>query len=67
MAPTMPTFPRRSFLAAGLLGGCLPAAALPKKALQFPRDHGAHPGFRTEWWYITGHATDRADASLAFR
>ena len=20
----------------------------------FPRDHGAHPGFRTEWWYITG-------------
>jgi len=57
MAPTMPTFPRRSFLAAGLLGGCLPAAALPKKALQFPRDHGAHPGFRTEWWYITGHAT----------
>jgi predicted secreted hydrolase len=23
-------------------------------ALQFPRDHGAHPDFRTEWWYITG-------------
>ena len=22
--------------------------------LQFPRDHGAHPAFRTEWWYITG-------------
>jgi predicted secreted hydrolase len=22
--------------------------------LQFPRDHGAHPGYRTEWWYITG-------------
>jgi predicted secreted hydrolase len=20
----------------------------------FPRDHGAHPDFRTEWWYITG-------------
>lgn len=53
----MPPFARRSFLAAGLLGSCLPAAALPKKALQFPRDHGAHPGFRTEWWYITGHAT----------
>lgn len=56
MPTAMPIFPRRSFLAAGLLGGCLPAAALPKKALQFPRDHGAHPGFRTEWWYITGHA-----------
>ncbi len=23
-------------------------------ALNFPRDHGAHPDFRTEWWYLTG-------------
>ncbi len=22
--------------------------------LVFPRDHGAHPDFRTEWWYMTG-------------
>jgi predicted secreted hydrolase len=22
--------------------------------LAFPRDHGSHPAFRTEWWYITG-------------
>ena len=21
----------------------------------FPRDHGSHPEFRIEWWYITGH------------
>jgi len=21
----------------------------------FPRDHGSHPGFKIEWWYITGH------------
>lgn len=20
----------------------------------FPRDHGAHPAFRSEWWYLTG-------------
>ena len=20
----------------------------------FPRDHGAHPGSQTEWWYVTG-------------
>jgi len=20
----------------------------------FPRDHGSHPDFRTEWWYLTG-------------
>ena len=22
---------------------------------QFPRDHGAHPDFKTEWWYFTGN------------
>ena len=27
---------------------------VPGKAPTFPRDHGAHPGFRTEWWYVTG-------------
>ncbi len=32
------------------------AQALPAKMLQFPRDHGAHPEFRTEWWYLTGYA-----------
>ncbi len=21
----------------------------------FPDDHGVHPGFRSEWWYVTGH------------
>lgn len=23
--------------------------------LEFPRDHVAHPGYRTEWWYYTGN------------
>ena len=39
----------------------LPALALPARAfalppahIAFPRDHGAHPGLNTEWWYITG-------------
>lgn len=22
---------------------------------QFPADHGSHPDYRLEWWYITGH------------
>jgi len=26
----------------------------PGYRLQFPRDHGAHPEYRVEWWYITG-------------
>jgi hypothetical protein len=24
-------------------------------AFSFPRDHGSHPSYRTEWWYYTGH------------
>jgi len=49
---------RRSLVlaAAGLGSGLPPALALPAVKLEFPRDHGAHPGLRTEWWYITGHA-----------
>jgi predicted secreted hydrolase len=27
---------------------------VPGRQLVFPRDHGAHPDFRTEWWYVTG-------------
>ncbi len=23
--------------------------------LEFPRDHGSHPDFKIEWWYLTGH------------
>ncbi|PKO30102.1 MAG: carotenoid 1,2-hydratase [Betaproteobacteria bacterium HGW-Betaproteobacteria-7] len=30
------------------------AAVIPGRPLVFPRDHGAHPEFRTEWWYATG-------------
>ncbi len=26
----------------------------PGRALGFPRDAGAHPGHRIEWWYVTG-------------
>jgi predicted secreted hydrolase len=33
--------------------GFLPA--LPGYRYQFPRDHFAHPDFRTEWWYYTGN------------
>ncbi|OHV10644.1 hypothetical protein BH688_09420 [Kushneria phosphatilytica] len=26
--------------------------------LQFPRDHGPHPGYRIEWWYLTANLHD---------
>ena len=31
------------------------AVARPGYRFDFPRDHGSHPAFRTEWWYFTGH------------
>jgi predicted secreted hydrolase len=37
------------------------------RLLRFPRDHGSHPGARTEWWYLTGWlaAPERRDAIAA--
>ncbi|MFT3913986.1 MAG: lipocalin-like domain-containing protein [Anaeromyxobacteraceae bacterium] len=46
----------RSRILAALLA--LPLAAWlpadPARTWSFPRDHWAHPGHRTEWWYLTG-------------
>jgi predicted secreted hydrolase len=60
MRPLPPFTRRRLLLAAGGMAGLVGASgsslALPAKPLQFPRDFGAHPDFRTEWWYITGYA-----------
>jgi predicted secreted hydrolase len=30
-------------------------------ALQFPRDHGAHPQYRTEWWYVSAWVKDETE------
>ncbi|SOC05238.1 predicted secreted hydrolase [Rhodobacter sp. JA431] len=29
----------------------------PGVALTFPQDHGAHPDYRIEWWYLTANMT----------
>jgi predicted secreted hydrolase len=31
------------------------AQVLGPRAFEFPRDHGPHPEFRQEWWYVTGN------------
>jgi predicted secreted hydrolase len=36
---------------------------LPGKAFAFPADHGAHPEFRIEWWYVTANLTDANGAA----
>lgn len=29
----------------------------PGRVFDFPRDHGAHPDYRVEWWYLTANLT----------
>jgi predicted secreted hydrolase len=33
------------------------ARAIAPRRFVFPDDHGSHPDFRTEWWYLTGNVT----------
>jgi len=33
----------------------------------FPEDHGAHPGYRTEWWYYTGNLTATTGERFGFQ
>ena len=55
---------RRAFVALPLAALSLRASAadfppaVRGRALVFPRDHGAHPDYRTEWWYATGIVRD---------
>ena len=39
----------------------------PGLELAFPADHGAHPAYRTEWWYVTGELADDAGARFGFQ
>lgn len=39
----------------------------PGLALRFPADHGAHPQFRTEWWYVTGWLRTATGEDLGFQ
>ncbi|MET0443911.1 MAG: carotenoid 1,2-hydratase, partial [Pseudorhodoplanes sp.] len=36
------------------------APVVPGHSLAFPADHGPHPQFRIEWWYLTANLTDAA-------
>ena len=33
------------------------AQPVPERALEFPADHGPHPEYRIEWWYLTANMT----------
>jgi len=37
------------------------------RSLVFPRDHGSHPAYRTEWWYITGWLRSKEGRDLGMQ
>ena len=43
------------------------AVPQPGKRFRFPRDHGSHPDFALEWWYITGHLTETNGIRYGFQ
>jgi predicted secreted hydrolase len=39
----------------------------PGRVFQFPRDHGAHPEFKTEWWYYTGSLKSTTEETFGYQ
>lgn len=59
----------RSLMALLLLAAApapYPAVA-PGRSFTFPADHGAHPDYRTEWWYVTGSVRAADGRDLGFQ
>jgi len=58
---------RKAALAQGFAGlgmsGQGFAPVTPGKTFSFPADHGPHPDFRIEWWYVTANLVDSAGAA----
>ncbi len=42
------------------------AQALTPATFAFPRDHGPHPQFRQEWWYVSGNLDAQSGERLGF-
>lgn len=43
------------------------ARAIAPRNWEFPRDHGAHPEFQTEWWYATGNLAGTGGAEFGYQ
>jgi predicted secreted hydrolase len=43
------------------------AVPQPGRIFVFPRDHGSHPEFKIEWWYVTGHLWDQQQRRYGFQ
>jgi predicted secreted hydrolase len=58
--------------ASGATGKPAPSLAayppvMPGDRMRFPEDEGAHPAFRTEWWYVTGWLEPEREAPIGFQ
>ncbi len=42
------------------------AQAIEPRQFAFPADHGPHPDFRNEWWYLTGNLDGTEGARFGF-
>ena len=51
------------------LGRAVDGFSLPQRGytFTFPDDHGAHPDFQIEWWYVTANLTDAAGRDLGLQ
>lgn len=43
------------------------ARVTPGRTFAFPADHGPHPDFRIEWWYITANLVDASGAACGLQ
>jgi predicted secreted hydrolase len=63
--------PRQDPLQLGqLLGGSDVSGydrATTPRVFEFPRDHGPHPTFRNEWWYLTGNLVAKDGHRLGYQ
>ena len=41
--------------------------AVAPRLWSFPKDHGSHPEYRTEWWYFTGNLRDADGARYGYQ
>lgn len=41
--------------------------AVRVRAFDFPKDHGAHDDFQTEWWYYTGNLKDKNGRAFGYQ
>ena len=43
------------------------SSVVPGRKFTFPADHGPHPNFRIEWWYVTANLLDTSGAPLGIQ